>query len=113
MKKKLFIAFIATISLLMLAPPEAYCQKKGGPPPWAPAHGYRAKTRHIYFPDQNFYFDLQQGMYIYLSSGKWIVAAKLPSIFGGLNLTTARQIELDLSTDHPHYTRIIITEITW
>lgn len=101
MKKKVIITFLAILCLLLVSPPEAFCQKKGGPPPWAPAHGYRAKTRHVYFPDQNFYFDLQQGMYIYLNNGKWVVAAKLPSFFGSFNLTTARKIELDLSSDTP------------
>ena len=49
-------------------------EKQKGPPPWAPAHGYRAKTRHVYFPDQNFYFDVQKSVYIYMSGDKWQVA---------------------------------------
>ena len=76
--------------------------KQNGPPPWAPAHGYRAKTRHIYFPQHNFYFDMQKGVYIYLSGGNWITAVKLPSLFGRVNLSQATQIELDFADDHPH-----------
>jgi hypothetical protein len=75
--------------------------KKKGPPPWAPAHGYRAKTRHVYFPEYNFYFDVQRGVYIYLKAGSWTVAAEFPTIFSGLNLNTSVQVELDLDTDSP------------
>ena len=60
-------------------------QEKGkdGPPPLAPAHGYRAKTRHVYFPDHNFYFDVQKNVYIYLNGSTWKVGAKLPSLYAG------------------------------
>jgi hypothetical protein len=36
--------------------------KKGGPPPWAPAHGYRAKHKYRYYPfriDVNDYVTLE------------------------------------------------------
>ena len=72
-----------------------------GPPPWAPAHGYRAKTRHIYFPDQNMYYDIQRGTYIYFNNGKWSVSVKVPSIFVGINLGRSTQIELDFYGDRP------------
>lgn len=72
-----------------------------GPPNWAPAHGYRAKTRHIYFPDNNFYFDIQKNVYIYLSGDQWKVNIKLPSLFAGIDLKGAVQVELELYTDTP------------
>ena len=70
-----------------------------GPPSWAPAHGYRANTRHIYFPEQNIYYDLQEGVYISLSGDNWQVTASLPSIFSGVDLSIVAKVELDLSTD--------------
>lgn len=88
--------------LLYLLPSEAFSQQKGGgPPPWAPAHGYRAKTRHVYFPDHNFYFDTQNGVYIFIENSNWRVAAKLPSLFGTIDLKASTQIELDLHSDSP------------
>jgi hypothetical protein len=102
MKTKHVILSFSIIALLSIIPFDAFSQgKAGGPPPWAPAHGYRAKTRHIYFPEHNFYFDIQQGVYIYLRNGSWTVAAKLPSLFSSAKLSTAIQIELDLSSEHP------------
>lgn len=72
-----------------------------GPPSWAPAHGYRAQTRYIYFPDQNVYYDNQKGVYISLNGDNWNVSASLPSIFSGVDLNIALKVELDLSTDTP------------
>ncbi|MCK5401097.1 MAG: hypothetical protein KAJ28_05635 [Flavobacteriaceae bacterium] len=76
-------------------------KEKEGPPSWAPAHGYRAKTRHIYFPDHNFYFDIQKGVYIYISGNNWQVGVKLPSLFAGIDLKGAVRVELELATDSP------------
>lgn len=76
-------------------------KEKGGPPSWAPAHGYRAKTRHIYFPDHNFYFDIQKEVYIYISGNNWQVGVKLPSLFAGIDLKGAVRVELELATDSP------------
>ncbi len=100
--KKLIVVFGLGLILAGLSFTEGVAQsKKNGPPDWAPAHGYRAKTRHIYFPDNNFYYDVQKGTYIYLNGGNWQVSAKLPSIFNGVNLKVATQVELDIDTDSP------------
>jgi len=32
---------------------------KKGPPPWAPAHGHRAKYRYQYYPSTSVYFDVE------------------------------------------------------
>lgn len=76
-------------------------KKSNGPPPWAPAHGYRAKTKQIYFPEHNFYFDVEKGVYIYLKGANWEVNAKLPPIFGGIDLKIAKQVELNINSNEP------------
>jgi len=100
------LVLTATLVMCFLLPSELAGQvikvKGQGPPPWAPAHGYRAKTRHIYFPDLNIYFNLRKGVYIYLSAGIWKVSAGLPKSMKGTNLKTSVQIELDLDIDNPH-----------
>jgi hypothetical protein len=103
MKAKSFlIAILALLFLSLEFPAETLAQGKGkGPPPWAPAHGYRAKTRHIYFPQYNFYFDLQRGVYIYLSGTNWQVGVSLPSAFAGVDLIVATKVELELDSDTP------------
>jgi hypothetical protein len=105
MKTKTIIKALGFFLVLnMVLPTEIFAQHdahKQGPPPWAPANGYRAKTRQVYFPDHNFYYDVQKGVYIYLSGKNWEVSATLPSIFANVNLKTSRQVELELNTDTP------------
>ena len=90
---------ILLLLLLLFVTSVIYSQK---PPKWAPAHGYRAKTRHVYFPEQNMYYDIKKGVYIYLNKGKWEISAKVPLIFTGINLGKSTQIELDFYDDNPH-----------
>ncbi len=75
--------------------------KKHGPPPWAPAHGYRKNTRHVYFPAQQTYFDIDRGVYISLKGGKWEVSASIPLSLKGVDLKVAAKIELDFSGENP------------
>jgi len=100
--KNLLIGMFVSLSLFFLLPEDVAAQgKKNGPPPWAPANGYRAKTRQVYFPDQNFYYDTQKGVYIFLNGKNWEISAKLPSLFSGIDLKVAAKVELDLDTDTP------------
>ncbi len=94
------LAIFLTLSLVL--PLHTFGQgNKKGPPPWAPAHGYRAKTKHVYFPDHNFYFDIQRSTYIYLSGGQWRVSLNIPSMFVGVDLKRTTKVELELNTDRP------------
>ena len=104
MKIKTTLTGLAVLLTLTFALPlDSLGQGKGkdGPPPWAPAHGYRAKTRHVYFPDHNFYFDVQKNVYIYLSGSTWKLGAKLPSLYASIDLNGAVKVELELDTDSP------------
>jgi hypothetical protein len=65
-----------------------------GPPPWAPAHGYRAKTNYVYFPAIGIYFDLSTHMYIYLEDGKWISVRTIPARYSQHDLRKLKQEEL-------------------
>lgn len=101
-RNKLISLLILWILTLAVSP-DSFGQGKGkgGPPPWAPAHGYRAKTRQVYFPEHNFYFDVQKNVYIYLNGGNWQVGVRLPLIFAGIDLKGANKVELELNTDTP------------
>jgi hypothetical protein len=90
---------VILLVVFFLSPTEMFSQ---GPPRWAPAHGYRAKTRHIYFPDQNFYYDIQKRNYIYLRNNSWQISVSVPSIFVGINLGSAPQVELDFTGGNPY-----------
>lgn len=92
--------FIGTLVLvfMLVIPTDAFSQ---GPPPWAKGHSYKSKTRYVYFPDENVYYDLQQKSYIYPSNNNWQVKAQAPAIFVGINLGKSTQIELDFRGDRP------------
>jgi hypothetical protein len=104
MKTKVWITCFLAMALWLLPEVEVMAQSKagGGPPPWAPANGYRAKTKYVYFPDQNFYFDLNRGLYIFLSGSNWTTASKLPPQYSKVNLKATRKVELDFYGDNPH-----------
>ena len=75
-------------------------EKGKGPPPWAPAHGYR--RRHVYFPDQKVYYDNTKGVYITMTNGKWEVSVEIPIALKGVDLKLAAKVELDLDNmDNP------------
>lgn len=54
-------------------------EPKGGPPPHAPAHGYRAKQSYRYYPNAEVYYDESREVYFYIESGSWRVSVALPS----------------------------------
>jgi hypothetical protein len=107
MKSIVRVTAIATF-LFLIVPEIASAQ---GPPPWAPAHGYRAKTRHIYFPQYNMYYDMNRSSYLYLNGGNWAVSAALPNIYVGLNLGRAAQIQLSYTGYDPYrYNNVHVVE---
>lgn len=114
MKSKAFlIALFACLSFVLIPDSDVMAQgkgkskghvkekTKGGPPSWAPAHGYRAKTRHVFFKEYDVYYDLQRSVYISLSGSNWQVSAELPVKLASVNLSAAVQVEIDLDSDDP------------
>lgn len=75
---------------------------KGGPPPWAPAHGYRAK-QHVYFPDYYTFYDPYRNGYVYWQNNSWAFSPNIPSFLGNVDLGAARvQLLSDIPlTTHP------------
>ena len=74
-------------------------KKKGGPPPHAPAHGYRAKHQYRYYPNCNVYHDSTRNMYFYMKGDGWAVGASLPS---NLQSSLGVSVDLDMDTDKPY-----------
>lgn len=71
----------------------------GGPPPWAPAHGKRAKHTYRYYPYHGIYFEQKTGMYFYLSDGEWHASVSLPA---SIRITVNDYVTLDMDTDRPY-----------
>src|ERR1051325_6343003 len=67
-------------------------KKQHGPPPWAPANGYR--KRHIYFPDYKTYYDNTKGVYISMNtSGTWVTTVDIPLSMKNVDLKVAAKVE--------------------
>ncbi len=105
-----FLAFFATTCLVfsgcvvsgpVVATDHTVCApgQEGGPPPWAPAHGYRAKYRYYYYPDMAVYFDVSRGLYFYLQNGRWVTAASLPQ---SVAMALGNYVVLEMDTERPY-----------
>jgi hypothetical protein len=70
-----------------------------GPPPWAPAHGYRAKHRYRYYPSQRVYHDRDRGLYFYYRNGQWEISVSLPS---DIHINVNDYVTLEMNTDRPY-----------
>ena len=73
--------------------------KKGGPPPHAPAHGYRAKHKYRYYPSCSVYYDTGRRLYFYLKGDRWEVGASLPS---SIRVRLGDSVSIELDTDKPY-----------
>ena len=87
--------------VLLLSGFTAEVSAQPGPPPWAPAHGYRAKARYTYFPTLSLYFDTKIGVYFFLEHGVWIQRTSLPPGFKGFNWKKHRYEEFEWHNHHP------------
>jgi hypothetical protein len=74
-------------------PPES------GPPPWAPAHGYRAKHHYYYYPESQVYFDAGRSMYFYYYGTGWQASVALPST---IHISAGNYVSLDMDADRPY-----------
>ena len=72
---------------------------QSGPPPWAPAHGYRAKHSYYYYPDSYVYFDVGRSLYFYYSGGGWQASVSLPS---GIHIAAGEYVALEMDADRPY-----------
>ncbi len=77
-----------------------------GPPPWAPAHGYRAKYHYRYYPSSYVYFDVGRNLYFYYDAGNWQVGVSLPS---RIQIDFDDYVTLGMDTGRPyHYHRDVV-----
>jgi len=73
--------------------------EKGGPPPHAPAHGYRRKYSYLYYPSSNVYYSAERKAYFYLDGNGWKVRATLPA---SVQIKVEEGVVVELDTDLPY-----------
>ena len=76
---------------------------KHGPPPHAPAHGYRAKHMYYYYPEAYVYFDISRQVYFFLEGDRWRMTVSLPhSLYARLGDYVAIEMHSDKPYTHFH-----------
>jgi hypothetical protein len=70
-----------------------------GPPPWAPAHGYRAKYKYHYYPSSRVYYDTGRRIYFYYNNGDWRVSVSLPN---EIRIDVDDFVGLEMDVDKPY-----------
>ncbi len=80
--------------------------KPAGPPPWAPAHGYRAKHRYRYYPSSHVYYDIGRGLYFHYGDGHWRVSVSFPA---GIHIDVNDYVTLEMDTSRPyeHHSEVV------
>ncbi|MBB5017706.1 hypothetical protein HNQ59_000975 [Chitinivorax tropicus] len=72
----------------------------GAPPPWAPAHGHRAKQhQYVYYPERQVYYEAERQLWFWLDGGSWQIGAKLPLSLG---VRTNEGVKVVLETEKPY-----------
>lgn len=69
------------------------------PPAHAPAHGYRAKQRYVYYPSREVYYAPDSRMWFWLDGGDWQVGVNLPAYY---QQYTTGGVSIELGTDRPY-----------
>lgn len=94
LSKLLFCTALAAASALPVVPALA------DPPPWAPAHGQRAKQyRYVYYPDYQVYYAPETRMWFWLGGGQWRAGVSLPT---GIAVGGVPSVSLVLDTGVPY-----------
>jgi hypothetical protein len=73
--------------------------KSAGPPPHAPAHGYRRNHQYYYFPRQEVYFAVRSGTYFWFEGKYWKAGVSLP---GHVRVDLDDAVTITLGTERPY-----------
>lgn len=99
------LSVIAEIRLGKAAPPPppevVVVEESGpkGPPPWAPAHGFRRNRGYYYYPGTNVYYRPADRMWFFLDGRDWRAGVSLPTSF---RVDFTRSVSLEMETDRPY-----------
>ena len=96
-----FPANPAVQATVVNAPPPSY--EEQGPPPWAPAHGHRAKYRYRYYPSNEVYFDMGRGLYFYYRDRSWRASVSIPASISANISSGFVSLEMDTARPFIHH----------
>lgn len=98
-----FILVPAALAAILAAPPVL-----ADPPPWAPAHGYRAKRHnYTYYPAYEVYYAPETRMWFWLDGGSWRAGVSLP---GYLGFVSGGGVSVVLDAERPYERHTYVVE---
>lgn len=108
-KRTLLVGIAALVLMSVSLPDDLSAQGRHGPPPWAPAHGYRAKMaqryarehNYYYYPRYNCYYDTDRRVYIYMNGGSWAISAGIPMRYREFDLDNSPHVSLRMESETP------------
>lgn len=77
------------------------------PPPWAPAHGARAKHHYVYYPNGEIYYAPQRRMWFWLSGDHWQAGVELPLALRTYVRVDGVNIELEASRPYERHSYVV------
>ena len=89
----LMLAFVFVLDTGYVMAKNKVKSEGGGPPPWAPAHGYRRKFQ--YYPKQKVYYRPDTKQYFWIDAGAVKVGTKLPSWISISGSGTTAELDTD------------------
>ena len=72
---------------------------KYGPPPWAPAHGHRARHMYRYYPRSRVYYDRGRSLWFWMAGTRWRSGPALPP---SIRLDVSGMVRLGMDVDRPY-----------
>lgn len=108
--KKIMLVLIVGIGCLIYKPASAQVSVTvniGSQPAWGPV-GYDY-VDYYYMPDIEVYYYVPTRRYIYLSNGKWIFAASLPSRYSYYNIYTGYKVVMNQPKPYLHFSTHKVT----
>ncbi len=70
-----------------------------GPPPWAPAHGFRRNRAYYFYPGYDVYYRPADHLWFYLEGGNWRTGVVLPD---HVHVDFGHSVALTMETDQPY-----------
>jgi hypothetical protein len=106
MKRRYAALFAAgALGVTMSLPAQA------APPPWAPAHGYRAKQereyRYVYYPAQQVYYAPEEHVWFWMNGGNWQFGVNLPTQY---RIQSTSGVPVVLGSARPYVEHVYVEE---
>jgi hypothetical protein len=81
------------------------------PPPWAPAHGERAKHqyRYVYYPQQEIYYSPESRLWFWASGNRWQFGVNLPVQYEQV-IIGAGGVGIVLRSDRPYTEHVYVVQ---